>query len=410
MKATIEALERFDILAGLPREALEEIGRLVKKEEHSAGAVLFHEGSSAESLYLLVSGKVSLEKRVQLGSTGTPRRAPISVIGPWQAVGWSSLVSPYVYTSSGVCLEDSVVYALAGGELRTLMERNPAIGYEVMSRVASITRSRLTNVTATLTYFLSIVSHELKRPIAAVENYLQVVLGGYAGDVTEKQQRLLERCALRLSDLRALISGILDFARMQPEQIRADFELVDPMEIGVEAIEEVRLAATQKNILLKAAGQTKYSPIVAAHRRLRQVVSNLLANAVKFSPENSTVTLKAQENGDILVIEVMDEGIGIPAEDQKHIFDDFYRGSNVADVGGTGLGLSITKKIVEAHDGTIEVESPYLPGKPGTKFTVRISRSLPLPGAFGTTSKSKGISKPEDTEPDMPDEIERQKS
>lgn len=398
MKVTIETLERFDLLAGLPRDALEEIARLATEEKHASSTTLFNEESQADFLYLLVSGKISLEKYVQLGKTGTPRRATISVIGPWQAVGWSSLVSPYIYTSSGICIEDTVVLAIAGEGLRTLMAKQPAIGYEFMSRVATITRSRLTDVTATLTYFLSIVSHELKRPIAAVENYIQVTLGGYAGEVTEKQRRLLERSALRLSDLRALIGGILDFARMQPDQIRADFEVVDPREIGAEAIEEVRLAATQKNILLKAAGQSEYSPIVAARRRLRQVVSNLLANAVKFSPENSTVTLSAHEKDDILVIEVMDEGIGIPIEDQKHIFEDFFRGSNTADVGGSGLGLSIAKKIVDAHDGTIEVESPYLPDKPGTKFTVKIPRSLTLPDELGFAHKPEGMLEQKDSE------------
>lgn len=407
MKLAIETLERFDLLAGLPRDALEEIARLAKEEKHASNTMLFNEESPAEFLYLLVSGKISLEKYVQLGNTGTPRRATISVIGPWQAVGWSSLVSPYIYTSSGICIEDTVVLAIAGEGLRTLMSKQPAAGYEFMSRVATITRSRLVNVTATLTYFLSIVSHELKRPIAAVENYIQVTLGGYAGEVSEKQRRLLERSALRLSDLRALISDILDFARMQPDQIRADFEVLDPREIGAEAIEEVRLAATQKNILLKAAGQSEYSPIVAARRRLRQVVSNLLANAVKFSPENSTVTLSAHEKDDILVIEVMDEGIGIPIEDQKYIFEDFFRGSNAADVGGSGLGLSIAKKIVDAHDGIIEVESPYLPDKPGTKFTVKIPRSLTLPAELGFAHKPESMLEQDDSETQSSDQLER---
>jgi signal transduction histidine kinase len=113
---------------------------------------------------------------------------------------------------------------------------------------------------------------------------------------------------------------------------------------------------------------------------LRQVISNLLANAVKFSPEGSTVTLSARDDPDELVIEVIDEGIGIPAEDQVHIFDDFFRASNAAEIGGAGLGLSIAQKIVDAHEGRIEIESPYEEGKPGSKFTVFIPRTLAVPG------------------------------
>jgi signal transduction histidine kinase len=372
-------LESFELLAGLPPKALERIGGLAVEEHYAEGQVLFSEGSPAQALYLILRGKVSLEKRVQLGRTGTARQATIDVSGPWQAVGWSSLVVPYEYTSSAVCLEDTLVLRVSGVDLRQLMEEQPEAGYELMGRAASIIRARLASTTALLTYFLSIVSHELKRPLAAVENYLQITLGGYAGEITDKQRRLLERSSLRLSDLRSLISDLLDFARIQPDQIQADFEWVDPKEIGAEATEEVRLAASQKNIRLKVVGPSEYQPIVGARRRLRQVLSNLLANAVKFSPEGSTVTLSAQDEPEALVLEVRDEGIGILPQDQEHVFDDFFRGSNVEEVGGTGLGLSITKKIVDAHEGQIAIESPYATGVSGTRVVVRIPRTLSLP-------------------------------
>lgn len=379
MSTNAEMLESFELLAGLPPEALDRIAAMAVEEQHAEGRLLFSEGSPAQTLYLILRGKVSLEKRVQLGRTGTARQATIDVAGPWKAVGWSSLVAPYLYTSSGVCVEDTLVLTVPGMELRQLMEEQPAAGYQLMGRAASIIRARLASTTALLTYFLSIVSHELKRPLAAVENYLQITLGGYAGEITDKQRRLLERSSLRLSDLRALISDILDFARMQPDQIRADFEWVDPKEVGAEATEEVRLAASQKNIRLKVTGATDFQPIIAARRRLRQVISNLLANAIKFSPEGGTVTLAAQDRPEALVVEVLDEGIGIPPEDQQHIFEDFFRGSNVEDAAGTGLGLSIAKKIVDAHEGQISIESPYADKPSGTRVVVQIPRSLILP-------------------------------
>jgi signal transduction histidine kinase len=381
----IETLKRFDIFSGLPTKVLKEIASIAKEETHSEGSLLFSEDTAAKYFYLLLEGKVSLEKLVQLGRTGTPRRATISVVGPGQALGWSSMVAPYAYTSSCVCLNNITVIAIPGEDLCKIMEQQPEIGFTILNHVASIIRQRMTTSAATLTYFLSIVSHELKRPMAAVENYLQILLGGYAGELNPKQTRLLERSTLRLIDLRTLISDILDFARIQPEQIRADFELIDPAEIGAEAIEEVRLAATQKDIRLKASGPTEFKPIVAARRRLRQVISNLLANAVKFSPDGSVVTLSAHDEPESLVIEVLDEGIGIPKDDQPHIFDDFFRAGNVSDYGGAGLGLSIVKKIVDAHHGQIEVESPYQPDKNGTKIKVTIPRTLKIPRGRGVS-------------------------
>jgi signal transduction histidine kinase len=383
-----EVLESFELLAGLPKQALERIAEMAIERSFAEGETLFSEGAPAEALYLILRGKVSLEKRVQLGRTGTARQATIDVAGPWKAIGWSSLVHPYVYTSSGVCLEPASTLVVPGPLLRQLMQDQPEAGYQLMGRTASIIRARLASTTSLLTYFLSIVSHELKRPLAAVENYLQITLGGYAGEITDKQRRLLERSSLRLSDLRSLISDILDFARMQPDQIRADFELVDPKEIGAEATEEVRLAASQKNIRLRVIGPTQFQPIVAARRRLRQVISNLLANAVKFSPEGSTVTLSARDEPEALVIEVRDQGVGIPPQDQQHVFEDFFRGSNVEDVGGSGLGLSIAKKIVDAHEGQISLESPCLDSASGTRVQVRIPRTLALPSGRSASQQS----------------------
>lgn len=406
MQVPIEILRKFRFLDGLPEEVLKDLAQIATEEQHPDGTLLFEEGTKAKCLYLILEGKVSLEKLVQLGRTGTPRRATIEVISSWNPVGWSALVSPHVYTSSGVCLDKTRVLAIHGNDLQKYLQDHPDIGLELINRIASIIRERFASSTSILTYFLSIVSHELKRPLAAVENYIQVLVGGFAGEISDKQKRLLERSSLRLSDLRALISDLLDFARMQPDQIRADFELVNPQEIASESLEEVRLAATQKDIEVRASGSVEFRPIVVARRRLRQVISNLLANAIKFSPDGSTVHLSARDDPDALWISVSDEGIGIPPEDQPHIFDEFFRASNAEQISGTGLGLSVTKKIIDAHEGEIAIESPHEPGKSGCRFTIKIPRNLPLPGQIvsnpSTTEdpsdKQVGETSPQETE------------
>lgn len=379
MPASPHVLKRFHLFAGLSESVLTAIAPLAEEKTLPDGALLFSEGSSADQLFLVVEGQVSLEKKVQLGRSGTPRRAPIEVTGPWHEVGWSSLVRPYVYTSSGVVQGKTTVLVVSGPGLRSWMVANPDVGYEILTRIASVIRRRMESSTANLTYFLSVISHEIKRPLAAVESNLQVLLGGYSGPLEDKQRRLLERSSLRLTDLRALISDLVDFARMQPSQIRSDFEMIEPAQMVALAVEDVRLAAQQKEIQVKVSGPPQLRPLIAARRRLGQVISNLLANAVKFSPEKGIVTLQTRDEPDTLVIDVTDEGIGIPTEDQPHVFEDFFRASNAEGLGGSGLGLSIAHKIVSAHDGTITVTSPYRQGHAGTRFTVRIPRSLELP-------------------------------
>ncbi len=379
MSITPTMLQHFVLLTEFADAELAKVLELCHEENHGNGTKLFEEGDSAKKLYLVLEGKLLLEKKVQLGRSGSSRKATISIQGPGQAVGWSSLVAPHIYTMSGVCIEPAKMLVIDGDDMRNLMARDPEIGRKLMNALAILGKKRMEATSNMLTYFLSIISHELKSPMAAIESYLEVMLGGFVGEFTAKQLRMLERSALRLKDLRTLINGILDLARMQPENIQADFEWLDPAEIGEEAIEDVRLAAKEKGIKIKVDAPLDLPKIVGAHRRLRQVFSNLLSNAIKFSPEGSKVTVRVRNEPDGLVTEVLDQGVGIPASEHEQIFKDFFRGRNVGEAGGTGLGLSIVKKIVIAHQGQIWVESPYQAGKPGAKFTVVIPKNLATP-------------------------------
>ena len=376
MTVKIETLQSFGPFAGFSDEELAEVVTLCYEESYEEGDIIAVEGDPSEKLFLVLEGKVSLEKLVQLGRSGSARQATVGIVGSGRIIGWSSIIAPHLYTSTGVCLEPFRALVLNGQDVRQFVARHPVSGVSFMDAIASTISSRLQNSTTTLTYFLSIISHELKSPLAAVENYLQVMLGGFAGKVTGQQQRMLERSVLRVTDLRGLINDILDLARMRPEEIQSDFEWLDPSEAAIQAIEDVRLAASQKEVVIQVKVPPEFQQIVAARRRLRQVFSNLLANAVKFSPDGGVVTLHARDEPDRLVVEVMDEGSGIPADEHHLIFEDFFRSRNAEQVAGSGLGLSIAKKIVEAHKGEIWVESPYAEGKPGAMFTVVIPKSL----------------------------------
>ena len=383
---TVEMLKRFPLLAYLPPEDLGELMEICEIETWKEGDVFAHEGEPADRLRLVLLGKVALDKRIQLGLHGSVRRANVSIVGPGGAVGWSALVAPHVFTLSGICLEPCKFIALDAQQLRELMAQNPQMAYRIMIGIAEMVGTRLRDMTDLLTYFLSIVSHELKSPLAAVESYLEVMLGGFTGELTPKQQRMLERSVLRIHDLSGLINDLLDLARMRPEEIQADFARFNPREFGDRSVEDTRLAASEKGVTVEVEAPREFREIVGAPERLRQVLTNLLNNAIKFSPSGSTVTLRSWDTEDELWIEVSDEGIGIPPEDQIHIFEDFFRARNAGDVGGAGLGLSIAKKIVDAHQGRIWLESPYEGGqepsesKSGTKFTVVLPRNLPLPG------------------------------
>jgi signal transduction histidine kinase len=373
----VERLRRAEIFSDIPEEDLQAIANFCSEETYHEGIVVLQEGSPADHLFVVERGKLALEKKVQLGRHSTPRNATVGYVGPGRIAGFSTLTFPYIYSTSAVCIEPTRLIAIEGSALRSYLDAHSEAGVKVLNALAVLIGDRYRSATNTLTYFLSIVSHELRSPLAAIENYLQTMDAGYAGELNAKQERMIQRSLIRVVDLRNLIGDVVDLARMRPEQIQADFEWFDPGEVGTESIEDARLAASEKNIRIKVDPPPNFEPIVGARRRMRQVFTNLLNNAIKFSPPESTVTFRAWYEPEALIFEVEDEGPGIPAEDMPYLFKDFFRASNVGDTPGAGLGLSIAKKIIEAHNGELRVINiDAAAGNTGTRSTVIIPRDL----------------------------------
>lgn len=370
-------LSRSEIFEDLPEEDLLAIAGFCREVSYHEGEAVLVEGEPANQLFVVERGKLALEARVDLGRHSTRRNATIGYVGAGRMAGFSTLSSPHIYSTSAICVEPTRTIVVNGDMLRAYLEAHPAAGLKVMDKLTVLIADRYRRATSTLTYFLSIVSHELRGPLAAIENYLRTMLGGFAGDLTNKQERMVKRSILRVTDLNTLIGNVVDLARMRPEQIQVDFELFDPGEVGAESIEDSHLAAAEKDIRIRIEPPPKFEPIVGARRRMRQVFTNLLNNAVKFSPPNTTVTFRARYEPGVLVFEVEDQGPGIPPEDLPYIFKDFFRSASTADTPGTGLGLSIAMKIVEAHHGELMVENITEGGEvTGTRFTVKIPTNL----------------------------------
>jgi two-component system phosphate regulon sensor histidine kinase PhoR len=217
--------------------------------------------------------------------------------------------------------------------------------------------------------FVRMVSHELRSPLAAIKQQHAVILDGLAGDLAPKQQELLSRAQAKIQGLLDLINDLLDIAKM--EAGRGQLEQV-PLQLGevvTEVVELLRARAENQRVNLSLEVPADLPQVLADRRSIEEIFTNLVANAINYSPDGGQVTVSGLSHGDYLELRVADTGIGIDPEELPKIFDKFYRvkHARTRQVIGTGLGLSLVKGLVEAHRGTVEVESEV--GR-GTAFRV----------------------------------------
>ena len=218
--------------------------------------------------------------------------------------------------------------------------------------------------------FVSTVSHDLRTPLTTIQGYVDLL--HRVGPLTEQQQEFIERVQRSLSAITDLVGDLLDIGRIEAgydlEMVKAELE-----PIITEAAAELRPEAESKEQELLVHVLGELPPVRGNPRRLRQVISNLVNNAIKYTPVGGHITVQATQSDDHITISVTDDGFGIPLEDQPYVFDKFFRvdAPETLDVPGTGLGLSIVKSVVEKHGGRVWVEST--PGE-GSTFTVLLPK------------------------------------
>ena len=213
-------------------------------------------------------------------------------------------------------------------------------------------------------------THELQSPIINIRGYLEVLEEEIGSSLTEEQKEFFQRAKVSAKNLSDLMYDILEVSRL--EQGRLDFtpQKISPPKIITEIVQDLKIKAAGKGLSLVLELGEEAAFIKANSNRLRQVLVNLLENAIKYTPKGEILLRAAiDKNKKRYIIEVKDTGLGISAQDQKRLFERFYRvkTKETADIPGTGLGLWIAKQLTEKMGGKIFVES--MKGV-GTKFTV----------------------------------------
>jgi len=219
--------------------------------------------------------------------------------------------------------------------------------------------------------FLANMSHELRTPLNAIIGFSEVLLERLFGEVNEKQEDYLRDIHASGRHLLQLINDILDLSKVEAGRMELDLAAFDVPEAIANAMTLIRERAQRHNIALAVDADAQLGEIVADERKFKQILLNLLTNAVKFTPDGGQIKVAARRFADELVVAVRDTGIGIAPEDQQAVFEEFRQvGRNYTNKQeGTGLGLALTRKFVELHGGRIWLESE--PGE-GSTFTFTI--------------------------------------
>jgi signal transduction histidine kinase len=254
---------------------------------------------------------------------------------------------------------------------RALVQSHQAI--LAKSQELEVVNERLRRIDAERTRFITLVTHELRAPINTIYTCVELALAGYASPETVRD--ILGRVKRRTAELSELISDLLRLARAREEASRDEqLGLVQAADVLQSVVQLMKTEADSKDLFLSVDIDPDLPPVRANPDRLKLVWTNLLSNAIKYTEPGGIVAVTLKQTAEHLIGTVRDTGIGIPPEDQKRIFEEFYRAENARAVCavGTGVGLSIVQRIIENWGGKIKVESEV---GLGSKFTFVLPRA-----------------------------------
>ncbi len=222
--------------------------------------------------------------------------------------------------------------------------------------------------------FITMVSHQLRSPVATVQQYFEVILGGFVGEIPPKQKEMLEKAREKLNSLLSLINDWLNMSRISSDQLVDKFVPTNLQEL-LEKLVAFMQETANKNSITISLYPPDFQPLILGDKEtLENVFSNIITNAIIYNRPNGRVDIKFHLENDCVATHISDTGYGIPQKDIPFIFDQFYRvkREETKHIKGTGLGLPIAKKIVDAHNGSIRVNSVV---NEGTTFTILLPKA-----------------------------------
>lgn len=342
-------LRTQQVEAAKSQSILEGIADGVMVADANGRIILFN---AAAGRILSVTRSQALGRRLDemLGLYGTMAREWLTQVNAWRE-------NPEAY-ETGEYLAERLQFEnrVVGVHLSPVISK----GHEFLGTV-SVFRDVTAEVEAerAKTEFVSTVSHELRTPMTAVKGYVDLLLMGATGDLNSQQQHFLDIIKINTDRLTSLVNDLLDISRIETGKIDLERESLDMVSIIEQAVLTIRPRAEEKGLRVHAVVPPELPQVFGDSDRVVQIITNLVGNAYKYTPTGGVVSVHAYVRDEMVHVAVADTGIGISSEDQRKIFDRFFRVDDplVHEESGTGLGLSIAVSLVEMHGGEMTVES-----------------------------------------------------
>ncbi|MCL5103520.1 MAG: HAMP domain-containing histidine kinase [Armatimonadetes bacterium] len=292
-------------------------------------------------------------------------------IGRLHASGMAVFAATWVMAT---CLYVTVYLATSiANRLRRREDQVTALSREVNRHAdeLQISYDKLAEADRAKSAYMRKVAHELRSPLAAVDQLLRAVADGLQGDITEQAHDTIGQARRRVQGGLSLLMDLLTLAAAREARLVSEWADVDLRSALNGVVGALGAVAEARRVTITTRIADDVPSVHADHKGMEELLTNLVGNAVKYSYEGGTVEVDISVSGHTVKIEVRDSGIGIDEADLEKVFSEFYRSENAREFtrDGTGLGLPIVKSIVEAHRGTVDVESRK---GAGTKFTVRL--------------------------------------
>lgn len=373
MKGYFHFLRHVSFFQALNDQDIREIMKYCREDELNPGQVIFNEGDKADRFYIIMAGEVEVWKDYD-----SPYADLLAVHGEGKLFGEMALVDDLPRSATVVTRSRTRVLYINEEEFQRLLKESSQVALAIIRSLSAMVRKsnqtfvedlrernrqlqkaydelqaaqnellrneRLT----TMGKFSSMILHDIRNPISVIKAYADMLKTNR--DIEGKTLKYIENISFETQRLNQLANELLDYSR---GEIRLDMGLVDVSEFLQEVKDYASRRMTSKSIKIVCKDNSG-DQIIFDRQRMFRVFANLLENARKAMGHSGTCTISAEQQGELLRLEVRDDGVGMSEEVLNHIYEPFYSSSPD---GGTGLGMAIVKSVVDAHHGSVEIES-----------------------------------------------------